>query len=228
MSRDQRATPTGALVTDPDEQDKVQERRALSAEAVHDIIRSEGERELQRPTAELAWSGLAAGLAMGFSLMGEGLLSAGLPSAPWRPLVAKLGYALGFLIVILGRQQLFTENTLTPILPLLHRRASFGNVLRLWGTVLAANLVGGLAVAWMAARPTLFPPEVHTAFTEIGRAALEGAFGTILLRGVIVVVSYAIGLGGFLPPALLGNIVGGVGLVAASITSRLPRAIAES
>ncbi len=44
-----------------------------------------------------------------------------LPDAKWRPLVDSLGYSLGFLFVILGRQQLFTENTLTAILPLARR-----------------------------------------------------------------------------------------------------------
>ena len=56
---------------------------------------------------------------MGFSLLAEAILRANLPEKPWRPLIAKFGYSIGFLIVILGRQQLFTENTLTPVLPLL-------------------------------------------------------------------------------------------------------------
>ena len=59
---------------------------------------------------------------MGFSLVVEGLLRSGLPDTSWRPLVANLGYTLGFLIVVLGRQQLFTENTLTVVLPVLHRK----------------------------------------------------------------------------------------------------------
>jgi formate/nitrite transporter FocA (FNT family) len=59
---------------------------------------------------------------MGFSMIAEGLLMSRLPDQPWRPLVAKFGYSAGFLIVILGRQQLFTKNTLTPILPLLQKK----------------------------------------------------------------------------------------------------------
>jgi len=46
---------------------------------------------------------------MGASLIAEGLLDSYLPNAPWRPLVSKFGYSIGFLVVILGRQQLFTE-----------------------------------------------------------------------------------------------------------------------
>ncbi|HKY43424.1 MAG TPA: formate/nitrite transporter family protein [Pyrinomonadaceae bacterium] len=87
-------------------------------------------------------------------MIAEGLLHAYLPDTYWRPLVAKFGYSAGFLIVILGRQQLFTENTLTPILPLLQRKgvATLGNVLRLWAVVLIANFAGAMIVAWVAAR----------------------------------------------------------------------------
>ena len=86
---------------------------------------------------------------MGASLITEGLLNSHLPDASWKPLVSKLGYSVGFIVVILGRQQLFTENTLTPILPLMREKTleRFLNVLRLWSVVLAANLLGCLAGA---------------------------------------------------------------------------------
>src|SRR5690349_9073033 len=107
---------------DSSAEDEAEERSSPSGKIVYKAILKEAEDELERPSSALFWSGLAAGLSMGFSLVGEGLLRAHLPDKPWRPLVAKLGYSVGFLIVILGRQQLFTENTLTPILPLLQRR----------------------------------------------------------------------------------------------------------
>src|SRR5579883_3111500 len=94
------------------EEKQVQQRTAISAHIVYEAILAEGESELERSTSALVYSGLAAGLSMGFSFLTEGFLRARLPDASWTPLVAKLGYAMGFLIVILGRQQLFTENTL--------------------------------------------------------------------------------------------------------------------
>src|SRR3954452_17946948 len=106
------------------EQDEAESRSSPSGKIVYKAICTESEEELDRPTSALFWSGLAAGLSMGFSLVGEGLLRAHLPDEHWRPLVAKFGYSIGFLIVILGRQQLFTENTLTPVLPLLQEKES--------------------------------------------------------------------------------------------------------
>ena len=78
------------------------------------------------------------------------LLQGRLPDAEWTPLVTSFGYTLGFLIVILGRQQLFTETTLTPVLPLLadYTAKRLGRLFRFWGIVLSTNLVGTWLFAW--------------------------------------------------------------------------------
>ena len=86
---------------------------------IHEVLREEGEFELRRPPAALLWSGLAAGLSMGFSFLTLALLQAYLPDQPWRPVLASFGYCVGFVIVVLGKQQLFTETTLTAMLPVL-------------------------------------------------------------------------------------------------------------
>jgi Formate/nitrite transporter len=104
------------------EQKQVEERLATGAHVVYETIRREGEDQLHRRAAALAWSAFAAGLSMGFSFIAEGILRAHLPDQPWRPLIASVGYCVGFLVVILGRQQPFTENTLTVVLPLLVRK----------------------------------------------------------------------------------------------------------
>ena len=69
---------------------EAQERSAATVRVVYEAIRSEGEDELKRTTSALAWSGLAAGLSMGFSFVAEGLLAAHLPDKPWRELISKM------------------------------------------------------------------------------------------------------------------------------------------
>src|SRR3954452_10390975 len=128
-----------------DQQKKeVESQSRPNAALIHETIRAEGESELQRTAWALTLSGLAAGLSMGFSLVVQGELHANLPPGPVRVLLTPMGYTVGFLIVVLGRQQLFTENTLTPILPLLHNRdlSTLRRVVRLWALVLTANIVG--------------------------------------------------------------------------------------
>ncbi len=190
---DQAATEAHALsaasamsdVSEP-ERETVEAHSRPNAALIHEIIRAEGEAELGREARALLLSALAAGLTMGLSLMTEGLLRAHLPDAPWRDLVSKLGYSVGFLVVILGRQQLFTENTLTPILPLLYNRdlPTFGRVARLWGLVLVANVAGTWAVAAVLAGSDLFPAEVKAAFSAISAHTIEASFGATVLKGV--------------------------------------------
>ena len=250
------------------EEAEIERRAAIRAVVVHEAIRKEGEAELHRPSSALAWSGFAAGLSMGFSLVAEGLIRSHLPDAVWTPLLAKFGYTLGFVIVILGRQQLFTENTLTPIVPLLMHRTwdCVVNVLRLWAVVLITNLAGVLLFAWVIGNTDVFSPQVRNAFTHIGQDAIQHGFGTVILKaifggwlialmlwllpaadlakvGIIIILTYIVGLGqfshiiagsaetfylvgtgqtplgqfllSFMIPTLIGNIIGGVSLVAA-------------
>jgi formate-nitrite transporter family protein len=170
-----------------DHEAKAQEEHLPEGEVIYRAIRRDGDHALTMTSAELAWSGLAAGLSMGFSLAAEGVLRAHLPEAPWRPLVAKLGYAVGFIIVILGRQQLFTEQTLTAMLSLFsvnRPQGTIGNVARLWTIVLAANLVGTAIFAAAAVWTPVFTPEVRSAFAHIGHEALNPGFAANLVRGI--------------------------------------------
>lgn len=168
------------------QEQEAEERTSVTALIVHEAIRKDGDEELQRPAAALAWSGLAAGLSMGFSFFAQALLRYYLPDASWRPLVVNLGYPLGFLIVIIGRQQLFTENTLTAIIPLLARRnfATLTSVLRLWIVVLAANLVGAHIFAWVMGNTPVLKPELHDSMRQLAINAANVSFGVGVLRGV--------------------------------------------
>lgn len=260
-------SPEGVDLTDK-ERSQADERARPNVLVVHEIIREEGEQELGRPVLGLAWSALAAGLSMGFSLVAEGLLRTHLPDTPWRPLVANLGYSVGFIIVIAGRQQLFTENTLTPVLPLLNKPElrTLGRLLRLWAVVLIGNLIGALLFAWVVGHTRVFEADVRKTFADLGHEALRGGFWLHFLRGIfagwlialvvwllpaadyarlqiILILTYLVGLAGlahviagsvevlylvttggaswgsyfgqFMVPALLGNTLGGVTLVAA-------------
>jgi formate/nitrite transporter FocA (FNT family) len=247
---------------------KVQESESLDAKSTYEVIRREGKKELDRSSDALFWSGLAAGLSMGFSFLAEALLRSHLPEAEWRPLLAKVGYSVGFLIVILGSQQLFTENTLTPMVPLLHekKRETLNDVLRLWAVVFVANMIGTLLFGLVLGRLAVVEPETQRALSDIARESMKFDFWTTLLHAVyagwlvallvwmlpgaenakvpvIIIMTWLIGVGGFahviagssevfyaawrgeatwaeamlgyVLPSLIGNMVGGITLVAA-------------
>lgn len=142
---------SGALSAE--EREEVEERVKLRPLAIYEVVRQEGIEELRRPLGSLWWSGLAAGVSIGFSVLAEGALTALLPEARWTPLLASWGYSVGFLIVILARQQLFTEITLTAMLPVLSQgagqgwRGGMGALARLWSVVFLANMAGTLLFA---------------------------------------------------------------------------------
>jgi formate/nitrite transporter FocA (FNT family) len=164
------------------------EHQLPPGEVVYRAVRQDGDDALTWSADRLWWSGLAAGVSMGFSLAVEGLLRAHLPEAQWTPLVTKLGYSVGFVIVVLGRQQLFTEQTLTAVLPLLSRDRPDGviaSVGRMWLVVLVANIAGTAGFALTAAWTGAFDPEVRAAFAAIGQEAMSHAVGTTLVRGIL-------------------------------------------
>jgi len=168
------------------QREEAEERTSVSIDVVHEAIRHDGQEELDRPVSALAWSGLAAGLSMGFSFVAQALFQAHLPDLPWRPMVVRLGYPVGFLIVIIGRQQLFTENTLTAIIPLLARRSlpALLSVAKLWAVVLIANMVGAHIFAWVIGNTSMFKPDVQAAMLSLAQRAMEVTFGTAVLRGI--------------------------------------------
>lgn len=264
---DGRAAGASSPHLDREEQDQAAQHSGLRPLVIHEILREEGEAELERSNAALALSGFAAGLSMGFSFLTEALLRAGLPQAAWRHLVASLGYSVGFIIVVLGRQQLFTESTLTAVLPLLTRRdaATLRAVARLWAIVLVANLVGTWVFALLLRAHGVFTPPVVGALGALARAAIHPEFGATLLKSVfagwlialmvwilpsarsarlltVLIITYVVALArlshivagsseaayavldgqagfggyfmGFLAPTLIGNVIGGVALVA--------------
>lgn len=158
----------------------------LRVPIVYEIVRKEGEEELSRPVTSLWWSGIAAGLGISVSVVAKGLLTGVLPDASWRPAVAGFGYCAGFLITVLGRLQLFTENTITPVLPLLADRTQRNLFLtaRLWLVVLAANLVGTFVFAASATWIGLFPSDQTAAFVDISRHLVDLGFTEMFLHGI--------------------------------------------
>lgn len=172
---------------DKSERGQAAREAPLRARVIHEIIREEGEIELRRTTEALAWSGLSAGLSMGFSFLTLSLLRAGLPAAPWRHLVASLGYSVGFVIVVLGRQQLFTESTLSAALPVLTTRTGrmLLGMLRLWAIVLATNLIGTYVFAALITPEGIFSPPVRQSLLEVARESVAGEFGPTLLKAVL-------------------------------------------
>ena len=157
------------------------------AAAVHEQIRQEGEKELERDALALLFSAIAAGLSMGASLMAKGIFPVNLQDVTGGFLLENLGYTFGFIIVIMARQQLFTENTVTAVLPVMHK-PSGSNVLllmRLWGLVLLGNLIGTALAALAFNHMPIFDDAVRGAFVTISQKVMENTPGEMFANAVV-------------------------------------------
>ena len=174
------------LTTRRDEREAVREASPLSSRLVFEAIRQHGEEELRRPAGALWWSGVAAGVLICFSVWGEALLRAKLPDTEWRYIVENAGYSMGFLLVILGRMQLFTENTITTVVPVVlrHNGPAFWRTMRLWAVVLAANVVGAFGIAAFMAFAPVMEEDVATAVAELSRHATGLTASESFYRGI--------------------------------------------
>ena len=263
-------------VLDEHEREQAEDHSAIRAIVIHEVLREEGEEELRRPAGALAWSGVAAGMSLGFSFLGLALMRSALPERPWARLIDSIGYTVGFLVVILGRQALFTESTLTAVLPVLVRRdrRTLVATLRFWAIVFTCNLFGTYIFAALICIPGTFSPDVHESLLAIANASMAESFVPTMIKAilagwiiavmvwllpsaqtakmlVIVFLTYIVGigqfshviagsvesafavfsgsatlqdyLGKFLLPTLLGNIIGGVAMVA--ILNHAPLAV---
>lgn len=246
---------------------EVGKRKASSARVVHEVIRLQGDDELDRPAISLALSGLAAGVAITASVFAQAAIALRLGEEPWVELVTGLGYALGFVIVVMGRMQLFTETTVTAVLPVINNPNwhNFGRLARLWSIVIAANLVGTFVVAAGIIWGGIVTPDMRAEIislsghligpspVEVLGHAIPAGFLVASIAwllpsargqelGVIIVITWLIAvggfahviassteiwtlllygqiglataIGGFLLPALVGNIIGGTFLFA--------------
>ncbi len=169
-----------------------EERLPSQAMATHEVIRQEGEKELERDAMALLWSAIAAGLSISASLVAKGIFHVHLGALPGSYLLENLGYTFGFIIVILARQQLFTENTVTAVLPIMHK-PSAGNIallLRLWGVVLLGNLLGGAIAAWAFNIMPIFDDATREAFQSISQKVMENTptemFANAIISGWLV------------------------------------------
>ncbi|HAV5964725.1 TPA: formate/nitrite transporter family protein [Acinetobacter baumannii] len=166
----------------------VEEHEKLSPRLVYEIIRRDGAEELDRPTAALIFSGIAAGLVISFSFVFKAIIASYIPTdAIWTDLITNFGYTIGFLIAILGHMQLFTENTITTVVPLfkpftLDKLRAVG---RLWGIVILCNIIGTALASLFFLTTDLFTPNIDKALDELAHHVASFSATQNLLKGVM-------------------------------------------
>ncbi|WP_133479800.1 formate/nitrite transporter family protein [Cognatilysobacter segetis] len=187
MSREpEHAAGEAASHLTKNEERDVEQKQSPTVHVLHETIRREGDRELERTASALLWSAIAAGLSMGFSLLTPALMHARIGETPATAVMAALGYAVGFLLVILGKQQLFTENTLTAVLPVMTHPSirAFGRLLRLWGLVFLGNMIGVALFTWAIVQLDITDIDTQAAMLRMGTKLMDLSVGQVFARGI--------------------------------------------
>ena len=158
-----------------------------------DILRTQlrhGLSELNRPRDGLFLSALSAGLDIGFGPLLMAVMLTVTEFSFSSPIAKELlmanAYAFGFILVVMGRSELFTEHTTLAVLPVLDRQATVGQLGRLWGLVYLGNIVGGVvfasSIVWVGPALGIVEPK---AFVEIATALTDHSMEVLLAAGVL-------------------------------------------
>jgi formate/nitrite transporter FocA (FNT family) len=142
--QDGQAAPGDGGAADPEAQAGKSVEFGTAAETA-DVVTREGARDLRRGTPELAISGLIAGLDIGFGPLAMAFVAGHLTGhvdTQIAFLIGALLYPIGFTFVVLGRSELFTEQTLTPVVALFARKGTVLDLLRYWSVVFVMNQIG--------------------------------------------------------------------------------------
>jgi len=159
--------------------------RRLTAPEIFDAATENARFELRRSSRGLAFSGIAGGITLGLSGLSVAAVQAMLGAGSWQQFVSYLMYPAGFIAVIIGRSQLFTENTLYPVVLVLDEKRHLLATLRLWGVVFTANVFGAVLFAALAIRTAALHSNVAGALVQLGSDAAQGSFAHLFWSGVV-------------------------------------------
>lgn len=164
--------------------DDLREKNDIASKTIYTVVAGIGREELTRPASGLFLSAVAAGFAISASPIMIAAISHALPDRSWTGFLAALGYPFGFLLIALARLQLFTETTLTAVIPVtrLRTRRSFQLLLRVWGIVLAGNVLGAVIIG--LAMPILIGDALTHAMAEATHHLLDSSSLTLFLRAM--------------------------------------------
>src|SRR5438552_2361730 len=173
----------------PSQEELAVETRRLTAPEIFSAAVENAREELRRPARSLAFSGLAGGLTMGLTGLSVAAVRAILGSGTWEELVSFVVYPVGFIAVIIGRAQLFTENTLYPVVLVLderHRRMqNLAKTLQLWAAVFGANVIGAFLFALLAIRSGALSADIAGQLVALGNLSVTGSAAHFFWSGIV-------------------------------------------
>jgi formate/nitrite transporter FocA (FNT family) len=179
------ALPAVQRQNESNEQSTQRDLDRPTANQIYEQVSLNGKRELSRSNISLAISGIAGGLLMGLTGLSVAIVMSMVGTTPAGRLTALFFYPIGFMTVILGRAQLFTENTLYPVALMLSEKRHMLSTLRLWSVVFPTNILGALLFALLAVKTGALRPEVLDQLSKLGVEAVSITASHAFWSGVV-------------------------------------------
>ena len=173
-------------ITDPAPTGEAEVSEQPTSPEIYIEIAREGIEEMRRPAVSLFWSAIAAGLLVSFSLVAKAVLHVEAEGQAFGHAIESVGYTIGFILVIFCRLQLFTENTITPVLPTIAVPTSenFMNLGRVWTISLTANFIGTAIMALLFVKTPVVTPETFEAMLAISEKVVGLSFTEAMVKGM--------------------------------------------
>ena len=163
--------------------DPMESSSRRTAHEIFEAITDSAREELSRSVSALLFSGFAGGIGMGLTGLAVALALSYLGESATTKFIAFAFYPIGFIVVIVGRAQLFRENTLFPVVLILDERKHLLRTLRLWAAVFASNVAGAVFFGWLLMRTGALAPNFSDALAGLGTEAAQGHFTLIFAKG---------------------------------------------
>lgn len=163
--------------------ESVEEGADAELRTTFQLIADEGTIRLKRDTGDLITTGVLGGMDVSLGVLALLLVL----DATGSSMLAALAFAIGFIALLLGRSELYTENFLIPLATIAGGKGTVGQLIRLWTVTLITNMVGALILAGLvvAAFPHLWDTAIEVAAPYAG-AELTEAIALGLLAGITI------------------------------------------
>jgi formate/nitrite transporter FocA (FNT family) len=168
---------------------------ARQPDEIYEQTRKEGRRRLARPPLELAATALVGGFDVSVGVIAYALAASSV-HGPASQLVGAIAFGVGFVFIVVGRSELFTENFLIPVAGLERNRlGSWLKLGELWAVALVFNILGGALIAVVASSHDVLPAGASSEFIRLAdhitsRSALPAFLSAILAGALMTVMTW--------------------------------------
>lgn len=147
-----------------------------------------GSKRLERPLIGDAITAFAGGMSVSFGaiamVVAAAAVGGGIEVPSTALLVGALVFPVGFIILLVGKTELFTENFLLPVAAVIKGRGDLRQLGSLWAVTLACNLAGSLVFAFLISREQVLSRGPADEMIALATHSIEYSLPTAFIKAL--------------------------------------------